>query len=104
ETFKPKLLWVRSIAPIYNPGLALEVLGLLRQDIPDATLCMVGPDKNGLSAELKKKAAKENLNVTFVGRMSKKQWAQLSEKYDIFINTSQTDNAPFSLIEAASLG
>lgn len=101
---KPKLLWVRSVAPIYNPEMALDVLAWLQPDFPDAALCMVGPDKGGMLAQLKQKAALRNLNVSFTGRLPKAEWAELSKRYDIFINTSRTDNAPFSLIEAASLG
>ena len=100
---KPKLLWVRAFAPMYNPEMALKTFAILKKQFPDATLCMVGPDK-GLMDKTKQSAAAQNLDVTFTGRLTKPEWAALSKNYDIFINTTQTDNAPFSIIEAAALG
>lgn len=100
----PKMLWVRSLARIYNPMMALETLKIVSQTYPDATLCMVGPDKNKLLPRLKQFAAQHQLNVTFTGRMQKSEWAELSKNYDIFLNTAKIDNAPFSLLEATSLG
>lgn len=100
----PSLLWVRSLARIYNPMMALETLKIVRQHFPDAKLCMVGPDKEKLLPRLKAFADQYQLNVSFKGRMSKSEWGRLSRDYDIFLNTAKIDNAPFSLLEAAALG
>ena len=43
-------------------------------------------------------------NVSFSGQLSKREWAELSEKYDIFINTTDYDNTPITLLEAMALG
>jgi len=100
----PKLLWVRSFASLYNPMLALKTIKLLKADYPDITLCMVGPDKDG-SLELCKSYAIENkLNVEFTGKLDKEQWKGLSTEYDIFINTTNFDNTPVSVLEALCLG
>src|SRR5690606_36084141 len=37
------------------------------------------------------------------GKLKKKDWIALSAKYDIFINTSNIDNTPVSVIEAMAL-
>jgi glycosyltransferase involved in cell wall biosynthesis len=103
ESFAPNLLWVRSLAPLYNPMMALEALRLLAGKYPSATLCMVGPDR-GIRAALEDFVRLHGLRVTFAGRLSQQEWAGLSRQYDIFLNTSRADNAPFSLLEAASLG
>jgi len=100
----PKILWVRSLAPIYNPEMALQVFAALKKSHPDAELCMVGPDNSAMLGTLKQLAAKHNIEVTFTGRLSRQEWAGLSTRYDIFINTAKIDNAPFSLIEALALG
>ena len=104
QAIAPDMIWVRSFAALYNPGMALDVLQLVRQKYPEAKLCMVGPDKDGLRAILEQRAKAENLNVTFTGRLPKKEWAALASDYDVFINTSHVDNAPFSVVEALSLG
>ncbi|TDN89173.1 glycosyltransferase involved in cell wall biosynthesis [Salegentibacter sp. 24] len=104
ENFKPKLLWVRRFQKRYNPVMALEVLLMLKKDYPDAELCMVGPDKDGTMKTCKKFAKKHQLNLKFTGKLKKKDWARLSKNYDFFINTTNIDNTPISVIEAMSLG
>lgn len=104
ETDTPKLLWVRSFASLYNPKMAIDVLKELKKNYPEAELCMVGPDKDGSLEQTKKYAQEQNLNVTFTGRLSKTEWVNLSKQYNIFINTTNFDNTPVSVIEAMCLG
>lgn len=104
ENVQPKLLWVRSFAKIYNPKMAVDVLHAVKKDYPEATLCMVGPEKDGSLQETKNYAKQLNVEVQFPGRLSKKDWIQLSENYDIFLNTTHFDNTPISVIEAMALG
>ncbi len=101
---EPKLLWVRSFSTIYNPEMAIEVLYELKKEYPNATLCMVGPDKENLIEECKKLAKKRNVPVVFTGLLSKEDWILLSNEYSIFINTSHYDNTPVSIIEAMAVG
>jgi glycosyltransferase involved in cell wall biosynthesis len=104
EKAKPNLLWVRSFAKIYNPIMAIEVFASIRKIYPEATLCMVGPEKDGSLLHTKQKAKKLKLDVLFAGKLSKQDWINKSKEYDIFINTTHFDNMPVSLIEAMSLG
>ncbi|AMC10137.1 glycosyl transferase family 1 [Lutibacter profundi] len=106
ENIQPKLLWVRAFDVIYNPLLAIKVLCKLKEKYPKATLCMVGPDKDGSLMEAKQLAKKLNIinSITFTGVLKKEDWQQLSKKYDIFINTTNVDNMPVSIIEAMALG
>lgn len=104
ESIQPKLLWVRSFSSIYNPGMAIEVFHQLKNEFPNAELCMVGPDKDGSLFKIKEMAKQFNLNVRFPGKLSKKEWVALSKDYDIFINTTHFDNTPVSVIEAIALG
>jgi glycosyltransferase involved in cell wall biosynthesis len=100
----PKLLWVRSFAEIYNPLLAMEILEILIKQGVNASLCMVGPDKDGSLIRCKQIAQELNLPVTFTGILSKKEWITLSKNYDLFINTTNFDNMPVSVMEAMALG
>jgi len=104
KEFRPKLLWVRRFQKRYNPMMALNVLLKLKEKYPGASLCMVGPEKDGTMASCKKLAEKHDLDVRFTGKLKKKHWAQLSTNYDFFINTTSIDNTPISVIEAMSLG
>lgn len=104
EIIRPKLLWVRSFAKIYNPMLAIEVVEHLKMSIPNIELCMVGPDKDGSLEECKNYVAVKNLPVYFPGKLTKEAWRDLSKDYDLFINTTNFDNTPVSVIEAMALG
>ena len=103
---EPKLLWVRAFDKIYNPTMAVKVLALLKETHKNASLCMVGPDKDDSLGEAKKLANQLGVeeSVTFTGVMPKAQWHQLSVKFDIFINTTNIDNLPVSVMEAMALG
>ena len=103
---KPKLLWVRAFDNIYNPAMAVEVLRIIVNKYPEAELCMVGPIKDGSFNKTKivvKEYGLEN-KVIFTGVLSKREWHQLSVQFDIFINTTNIDNTPLSVMEAMALG
>lgn len=104
KEIQPRLLWVRSFAEIYNPLLAIEVLKKLTDKGVKASLTMVGPEKDGSLEKCKVAAKQDGLPVVFTGKLSRKEWIDLSVSHDIFINTTNFDNMPVSLIEAASLG
>ena len=100
-----KLLWVRAFAHIYNPAMAVKLTKRLVDLGYDASLCMVGPEKEDTSlAECQKLANQLDVAVTFTGKLSKVEWISLAEDYDIFINTTNFDNMPVSIIEAMALG
>ena len=102
KELRPKLLWVRSFAKIYNPMLAIEVLKKLRENGVDATLTMVGPDKDGSLRTCKAEA--QDLPVVFTGKLTKMEWIGIAKDHDVFINTTNFDNMPVSVIEAMALG
>lgn len=106
ENIQPKLLWVRAFDVTYNPLLAIKVLSKLKEKYPKATLCMVGPDKDGSLLEAKQLAEKLNVAdaIIFTGVLKKEDWHELSINYDVFINTTNVDNMPVSIIEAMALG
>jgi len=101
---KPNLLWVRSFAEIYNPLMAVDVFASIKKKYPEATLCMVGPEKDGSLLAAKQKAKNLELNIQFTGKLSKEDWINESKQYDIFINSTHFDNMPVSVVEAMSLG
>jgi len=103
---KPKLLWVRALQKLYNPIMAIKVLEGLLEYNAEAELCIVGPDKDKSLTVLKTYGNSNKLNdrVTFKGYLPKQEWIQLAKEYDIFINTSNFDNIPVSVIEAMALG
>ena len=104
EFKSPKILWVRSFAKIYNPLMAIKVFMKIKNIFPDAKICMVGPRKDDSHAKTLKFAKKNNVEVVFTGKLSKREWIELSKEYNLFINTTHFDNTPISVIEAMALG
>jgi|694.fasta_scaffold145478_2 glycosyltransferase involved in cell wall biosynthesis len=102
----PKLLWVRSFHHTYNPEMAIQALALLHQKGIAASLCMIGPDKDGSLQICKKLANSLGLSehIEFTGRLTKEMWIERSASFDIFLNTTHVDNTPVSVIEAMALG
>jgi glycosyltransferase involved in cell wall biosynthesis len=104
ETISPKLLWVRSFSEIYNPLLAIEIVKTLKKRGVEVSLTMVGPEKDDSLKQCKKISEENKLPVTFTGILKKEDWIKLSEDFDIFINTTNFDNMPVSVMEAMALG
>jgi len=102
----PKLLYVRAFAKIYNPTMAIEVMKKLIRVYPMATLCMIGPDKDGTLADVQDLISTYGLDksVEITGVLAQKEWHKKSKAFDIFINTTNIDNTPVSVIEAMALG
>ncbi|QXP67500.1 MULTISPECIES: glycosyltransferase family 4 protein [unclassified Polaribacter] len=103
---QPKLLWVRSFKHLYNPTLAIKILLELKKKYPDAVLCMVGPFLDDSYQETVNLVQKYNLedSVEFTGVLTKEDWHKKATEYDVFINTTNFDNTPISVIEAMALG
>lgn len=99
-----KLLWLRSFSKIYNPVLAIKILKALKDEHIKAELCMIGPDGDGSLEEAKKCAEQFGVEVKFTGKLTKQEWIRISQDYNIFINTTNIDNMPLSVIEAMALG
>ena len=106
SVIEPKILWVRAFDKIYNPEMAIKVLFALNKIYPKASLCMVGPDKDGSLANVKNLAKNYGIlnNIEFTGLLEKKEWIKKSNSYDVFINTTTIDNTPVSVLEAMALG
>jgi glycosyltransferase involved in cell wall biosynthesis len=106
-TVRPRLVWLRAFHEIYNPSLAPRVLAALAADYPDAHLTMTGPDKGDGSLERARETA-ERLGVadrvTFSGPVPKRDVPARLDEGDIFLNTSNVDNTPVSVLEAMACG
>ncbi len=101
---KPKLFWLRSYKELYNPLMAVKVANSLKNIGFDCELCMVGPDGDGSYSIARDLARELNIDVNFNMKLSKDEWIKLSKNYNVFINTTNFDNLPVSVIEAMALG
>jgi glycosyltransferase involved in cell wall biosynthesis len=104
---RPSLIWLRAFHRIYNPELAVEVLARLVSEFPEARLTMVGPDTGDGSLEDARRAARRlgvEDRVEFPGGVVKRDVPQWLQKGDVFLNTTDVDNTPTSVVEAMACG
>jgi glycosyltransferase involved in cell wall biosynthesis len=104
---KPSLVWLRAFHEIYNPSLAPKVLKLLIEKFPDAQLTMVGSDKKDGSWQRTIRIATElgvMDRICWQNGVKKKDVPSWLNRGDIFLNTTNVDNAPVSVIEAMACG
>lgn len=106
ERVRPRFLYVRAFSRLYNPILLLEAFAKIEKRHPEAKLCMVGPDKDGTIEQVQQRCRELGVDgkVTFLGKLSKTEWHALSHEYDVFVNPTNADNTPLSVIEAMALG
>lgn len=105
EICQPNLLWIRTFHPIYNPEMAVEVYGIVREAYPQARLVMSGQDK-GLVQRVKEFATEKKLDdgINLAGFLTVSQKQQFFSENDIYLHTNRIDNMPVSVVEAAAFG
>lgn len=101
------LVWLRAFHRVYNPELAVRVLARLAETRDDARLILVGPDKGDGAYERTRRTA-DRLGVSgrveMPGPVPKSEVPSFLARGDVFLNTSDADNAPVSVVEAMACG
>ena len=107
NVLRPRLIWLRAFHAIYNPVLAVRVLAALAPEFPDVQLTMIGPDKgDGSRADTQRAAAALGVaeRLTLTGAIAKADVPAALAAHDIFLNTTNVDNTPVSVLEALACG
>lgn len=104
---QPAVRWLRGFEKIYNSAMAIRVAWNLVGDLQDFRLVMAG--SNAGSRDWKDAVQMvSDLELTdFVevqGRVPKVEVPEWLQHGDVFLNTSQVDNTPISVIEAMACG
>ncbi len=103
----PSLIWLRAFNFGYNPNLAADVIVLLKDSFPTIRLTMIGADKgDGSFQSFQRRVSDLDLNRYIVcpGWVSKTEVPQQLAEHDIFLNTTNVDNTPVSVMEAMACG
>jgi len=103
----PRLVWIRAFHSIYNPSLAIEMLPRVAARYPNVHLTMIGPDKGDGSlqaAERRAAALGVRQHVEFRGGVPKRDVPQMLRTGDIFLNSTNVDSAPVTVLEAMACG
>lgn len=104
---QPNLIWLRAFHHIYNPQLAPRVLALLASKFSDLQMTMIGPDKGDGSLPDTQQIAMElkvSNRLVITGGITKTEVPRLMSASDIFLNTTNEDNTPISVMEAMACG
>lgn len=102
-----RLGWLRAFHESYNPRLAVETLSQLAGEFPGLRLEMAGPDKGDGSRDRARRAGRE---LSVEGRLliqpavAKREVPSWMDRIDIFLNTTNYDNTPVSVLEAMACG
>ncbi len=103
KPLRPLFLSNRNLEPMYNVGCVLRAFAIIQQRYPQARLIVAGDGSQraaleSLARELQLK------NVEFIGRVAPERMPTLYDAADIFLNGSEIDNMPISLIESFASG
>ena len=100
---RPRLVSTRNLEPLYNVACTLRAFRLVQDRYPDATLLLVGSGPE--EARLRALARSLRLQgVTFAGRWPPGEIWRAYDEADIYIQTSNIDNMPTSVLEAYASG
>jgi glycosyltransferase involved in cell wall biosynthesis len=99
----PRFLTNRNLEPMYNVACVLRAFARIQAEMPEATLMVAGFGSQ--RAALEALAAELELrHVSFVGRVPAGEMGALYDRADLFLNASNIDNMPLSLLDAFAAG
>lgn len=103
RTLRPVFLSNRNFAQIYNVSCVLRAFSLIQKRFSEASLVVAGDGTE--RAKLEQLARDLELrNITFTGLVSPEEMPGLCDGADIYLNGSNVDNMPLSLLEAFAAG
>jgi L-malate glycosyltransferase len=104
---QPKLTWLRAYHHIYNPTLAVRTVARLKPEFAGIRLTMAGPDRQDSSKEA---------TIAMVASLGMQHHIKIEDGIaktsvpgflatgDIFLNTTNVDNTPVTVLEAMASG
>jgi L-malate glycosyltransferase len=100
---RPHLICTRGFHPYYGIDVVVRAFGEVQKAHPEAQLDLVGG--GGLEGSIRDLVRDLNLsNVNFLGVISRQEIGLCYNRADIFVNASNLDNMPVSVLEAFASG
>lgn len=93
----------RNLYPLYNVGCILRAFAKIQQRFPEAKLIIAGDGSQRLSLEELARRLKLQ-NVEFRGRIAPGKMNELYDETDVYLNSSNIDNMPGSILESFASG
>jgi glycosyltransferase involved in cell wall biosynthesis len=100
----PRLLTTRSLERIYNVACVIKAFKSVHERFPESILGIAGDGSQ--RAALEQMVADLGLKgwVTFYGSIEHSKMQDLYNQYDIYVNASNVDNLPGTILEAFASG
>lgn len=99
----PRFLSNRNLYPLYNVACVLKAFALIQQKFPGASLTIAGDGNQ--RPYLQSVAQRLRLrNLEFRGLVAPEKMSKLYDDADIFLNGSNVDNMPGSILESFASG
>lgn len=99
----PIFLSNRNLYPLYNVACILKAFAKIQQKFPDAKLILAGDGSQRFMLESLARELKLQ-NVEFRGRIAPNKMNELYDEAHIFLNSSNIDNMPGSILESFASG
>jgi glycosyltransferase involved in cell wall biosynthesis len=103
QPLHPVLISNRNFEPLYNVECVLRAFAHVQREFPAARLIVVG-DGSQRDKLLELRSELKLNHVEFVGQVDPESMPAQYARADIFVNSSNIDNMPASLIEAFACG
>jgi glycosyltransferase involved in cell wall biosynthesis len=103
QPLRPLFMTNRLIEPLYNISCVLRAFALIQQRYPEARLTIAS--HGWMRPQLEEEARSLGLkNTVFTGRVPPEEMPDVYDAHDIFLNATDIDNMPSSIIESYSCG
>jgi glycosyltransferase involved in cell wall biosynthesis len=100
---RPHLVCTRGFHPYYGIDVVVRAFAEIQKSYPEAQLDLVGG--GSLEADIRELVDQLHLsNVNFAGVVSREAIGSAYDRADIFVNASNLDNMPVSVLEAFAAG
>ncbi|MDB4881978.1 MAG: hypothetical protein JWL95_744 [Gemmatimonadetes bacterium] len=103
DTLRPVFLSNRNFQTLYNVPSVLRAFAVIQQRIPEARLIVIGdgPERGAVHATARSLSLS---NVEFLGAVRPTEMGRWYDEADVYLNASNIDNMPNSIIEAFACG
>jgi glycosyltransferase involved in cell wall biosynthesis len=103
KVLQPVFLSNRNLESHYGVDHVMRAFAIIQQSYPAASLTIAGDGSQRVSLERLSKELKLQ-NTVFVGKIDPNSIADLYDRSDIYLNGSEIDNQPLSILEAFACG
>ncbi|HSK64781.1 MAG TPA: glycosyltransferase family 4 protein, partial [Pyrinomonadaceae bacterium] len=100
---RPVFLSNRNLYPLYNVACIVRAFARIQQKFPDAKLTIAGNGSQRPALESLVRELKLN-HVDFRGLVPPHKMSELYDEADIFLNSSNIDNMPGSILDSYAAG